>query len=90
MDDHEVGEDLPAPPQPPIKPRQDADGKFSFSQIFTYLRWKKCPEGASKADKNSLRTRAKYFRLRDEDLYYVGGGKLRASTCKNNIIIVGT
>ena len=62
-------------PAPSYKPDADSDGKFSFSEIYNYLCHDKYPEGTSKAEKNSLRRRVKYFRIRDENLNCVGGGE---------------
>ncbi len=55
----ELGEERPAPPT-----KEDADGKFTFGEIYNYLRYQKYPEGATKLEKNSLRRRVKFFRLR--------------------------
>ena len=70
MEDQEVGQDLP------VSAVKHGDGKFSFTDVFNYLQYKSYPGGMSKADKNSLRRRAAYFTVREENLYYVGGGKL--------------
>jgi len=53
---------------------KNTDGRFSFDAVYNYLRYQQYPEGASKLEKNSLRRRSKYFKLEDEDLYYIGGG----------------
>ena len=55
---------------------QCMDGRFSFGAIFSYLRYQQYPEGSTKLQKNSLRRRSKYFRLENQDLYYMGGGRL--------------
>ena len=57
-------------------PVSSTDGKFLFSDIYNYLRHSRYPEGLSKADKNALRKRSKFFRVNDKDLYYIGGGKM--------------
>ena len=66
MADRDTGEESAKP--------TDTEGRFSFSTIYEYLRSHKYPRGASKLEKISLRRRAKYFRVHDEDLYYLGGG----------------
>ena len=53
-----------------------SDGKFSFDEIFDYIVANKYPEALTKAEKNSLRKRSKFFRVTGKDLYYVGGGKM--------------
>ena len=54
----------------------DAEGRFSFSTTYQYLRSHKFTQGASKPEKNSLQRLVKFFRVHNEDLYYLGGGKL--------------
>ena len=71
MEDREISEE----PQSPSK-ADDIDGRFSFSAIFKYLRYQQYPDKASKVEKNSLRRQSKYFRTQNEDLYYIGGGRL--------------
>lgn len=55
---------------------RSAEGKFSFNEIFDYIVATKYPEALTKAEKNSLRKRCKFFRVTGKDLYYVGGGKM--------------
>ena len=67
------------------------DGKFTFSTIHRYIAHSTYPEGLSKADKNALRRRAKFFRVIENDIYYVGRGKVTdIRTCGNEIPWVGT
>ena len=70
MEETEISEEVPAPP----KKQGAADGKFSFGEVFNYIIHGRYPEGVSKSDKNALRRRAKFFRVNDKDLYYIGGG----------------
>ena len=51
------------------------EGKFSVSEIYDYLAKRSYPEGLSKSEKSVMRRRAKFFRLHEKDLYYIGGGK---------------
>ena len=53
-----------------------SDGRFTFTQIFEYVRHGKYPEGYSKSDKQALRKRSKYFVVKESELYYIGGGKM--------------
>ena len=50
-----------------------SDGRFSFSQIFDYLRSGSYPDGFEKNDKRALRKRASFFVVKDTKLYYTGG-----------------
>ncbi len=46
-------------------------GKFSYKDIFHYLRYGTYPGDLSKAEKGSLRKRAKFFLLKEPaDLFY--------------------
>ena len=58
--------------------KQWNDGKFTFGQIYNYLRNGAYPEGLSKSEKSVMRRRAKFFRVNEEDLYYIGGGETRS------------
>ena len=58
---------------------QDSEGRFTFSQIYDYLRNGEYTVGCEKADKRSLRRRAEFFFVRGDKLYY-NGGKLLTST----------
>ena len=77
MEEPEIGE-CPAPPSN----QGSTDGKFSFGEIFDYLLSRRYPEGISKVDKNALRRRAKFFRVNDKDLYYIGGGMYILYRCE--------
>ena len=71
---HEMGDrEISEEPQSP--PKEQDTGRFSFSAIYNYLLSQQYPEGASKLEKNALRRRAKYFRVRNYHMYYVGGAK---------------
>ena len=71
---HEMGDrEISEEPQSP--PKEQDTGRFSFSAIYNYLLSQQYPEGASKLEKNALRRRAKYFRVRNDHMYYVGGAK---------------
>ena len=76
------------PQSPPSKTtgNEGNEGRFSFSDVYNYLRYQQYPEGASKLEKNSLRRRSKYFRLQNEDLYYIGGGKLNLCVCHQQYV----
>ena len=52
------------------------DGRFSFTEIYHYIKEGKYPNSFSKPDKQALRKRAKFFIIKDTQLYYIGGGKL--------------
>ena len=58
-----------------LPPKEQDTGRFSFSAIYNYLLSQQYPEGASKLEKNALRRRAKYFQVRNDHMYYVGGAK---------------
>ena len=49
------------------------DGRFSYSQIFSYLSDDQYPLGFSKADKLALRKTVKLFEAKGSDHYYCGG-----------------
>ena len=48
-------------------------GRFSFGEIHEYFVKRVYPEGFSKENKQALRKRSKFFAVRQENLYYVGG-----------------
>ncbi len=48
----------------------DSFGRFCCSIIFNYLKDGSYPEGFSKAEKGSLRKRAKFFFIKEAELYY--------------------
>jgi len=50
-----------------------SEGRFTFNQIFDYLRSGAYPDGFDKRDKRSLRKRADFFFVREAKLYYNGG-----------------
>ena len=50
-----------------------SDGKFSFSQIFDYLKTGSYPDNFDKSDKRGLRKRAAFFVIKDTKLYYTAG-----------------
>ena len=57
----------------------DGEGRFSYSEISSYLQSGTYPENYTKPEKLALRKRSKYFEVHgvdDAKLYYVGGGKL--------------
>ena len=70
MEEPEITEVLLTPPSN----QGSNDGKFAFGEIFDYIRHRRYPEGFLKVQKNALRRRAKFFRVNEEDLYYIGGG----------------
>ena len=47
-------------------------GRFTYRKIFEYIKNGKYSEGLAKADKLSLRKRAKLFQVVESSLYYVG------------------
>ena len=47
-----------------------------FSEIHAYLSNGIHPQGLAKSGKSVMRRRAKYFRINQNDLYYIGGGKV--------------
>ena len=50
--------------------KEESFGKFSYETIFNYLRDGYYPEGFSKSEKGSLRKRAKFFFVKEGDLFY--------------------
>ncbi len=52
------------------KEGEDSFGRFCCGIIFKYLKDGSYPEGFSKAEKGSLRKRAKFFFIEEADLYY--------------------
>ena len=55
---------------------EDSCGRFSYQEIFNYLREGSYTEGFEKSDKQALRKRAKFFTVKDAHLNYVGGKQL--------------
>ena len=51
---------------------EDYEGE-NYSKIETYLTRNEYPEGATKAEKGSIRKRAKKFQMVDGLLHYTGG-----------------
>ena len=51
-------------------------GRFSFSEIQAYLSNGIYPQGLAKSGMSVMRRRAKYFRIHQNDLYYIRGGIL--------------
>ncbi len=49
---------------------EESLGRFSYNTIYSYIKDGTYPEGFSKSDKCSLRKRAKYFFIKEADLYY--------------------
>lgn len=49
---------------------EESLGRFSYNTIYSYIKDGTYPEGFSKSDKGSLRKRAKYFFIKEADLYY--------------------
>ncbi len=47
--------------------------RFTFSQIYDYLRSSLYPDGFDKSDKRSLRRRADFFFVREAKLYSYSG-----------------
>ena len=56
------------------------DGRFSFTEIYHYIKEGKHLNSFSKPDKQALRKRAKFFIIKHMQLYYIGGGKLDYNT----------
>ena len=52
---------------------EDAQGRFTFDQIYNYISDGIYPEGFEKGDKLALRKRCKFFIVMETDLYYIGG-----------------
>ena len=50
-------------------------GRFSPSIIYDYIKDGVYPDSFSKADKGSLRKRAKFFTVKDTELYYQSRSK---------------
>ncbi len=55
------------------RPIMTAEGRFSFSEIFDYLKSGKYPDGFNKNDKRALRKRTEFFDLKETKLYYKNG-----------------
>ena len=60
-------------PDPPKSDPPYVEGRFSYDELYHYLRDGSYPQGYSKVDKAALRKRAKFFTCEGSDLYYVGG-----------------
>ena len=55
-------------------------GRFTYDQLFNYIREGAYPKGWTKEDKQAMRKRARYFEVKGSNLYYVGGpSKLNTS-----------
>ena len=52
---------------------KSGEGRFTYREIFDYIKSGQYSEGLAKADKLSLRKRAKFFQVVESSLYYVGG-----------------
>ena len=61
------------------KTAMEGDEGDTYNEIVMYLTRNEYPEGATKAEKGSIRKRAKKFRMVDGLLHYTGGkdGMLR-------------
>ena len=57
------------------------EGRFSYSEIYEYVAMRSYPEGFTKEDKLAIRKRSKYFAVKKENLYYVGGKYNDAIDC---------
>ena len=55
-------------------------GRFTCNVIHRYLRDGLYPEGYIKTDKQALRKRAKFFKTKGADLYYVGGASSKSAS----------
>ena len=53
-----------------MEKEEQSFGKFSCSAIFNYLKNGSYPEGYSKSEKGSLRKRAKFFFVKEAELFY--------------------
>ena len=53
-------------------------GRFSPSIIYDYIKDGVYPDSFSKVDKGSLRKRAKFFTVKDEELYYQNSRHVQA------------
>ena len=54
------------------EPEEINSGRFSFTDIYQYLRNGSYPDSFSKADKSSLRRRCTFFCYKGADLFYTG------------------
>ena len=67
----------------PSEMEEESFGKFSYQAIFNYLKDGTYPGEFTKAEKGSLRKRAKYFFIKEADLFYKGKstGKIHTRFC---------
>ena len=59
------------------------EARFTFGEIQRYLQDGSYPRDFAKTDKQALRKRAKFFKVADGHLYYVGGGMSNGSCLYN-------
>ena len=51
----------------------ESEGRFTYRQIYEYVKDGKYPEGFEKCNKLALRKRSKFFLVQEMHLYYIGG-----------------
>ena len=66
---------------------KSGEGRFTFREIFEYIKNGKYSEGLAKTDKLSLRKRAKFFQVVESSLYYVGGKYAHPFSCTYTISV---
>ena len=49
------------------------EGKFTYQQIYGYIKHGKYPETVQKDDKLALWKQSKFFQAQEMHLYYIGG-----------------
>ena len=50
-----------------------SEGRFSFGEIYNYTNNGTYPDGFERRDKVALRKRSKFFKVEEENLFYIGG-----------------
>ena len=51
----------------------ESEGRFTYRQIYEYIKNGKYPEGFEKCSKLAIRTRSKFFQVQEMHLHYIGG-----------------
>lgn len=66
-----------------MEKKEESFGKFSYKAIFDYLSDGTYPGDFTKSEKGSLRKRAKYFLVKEADLFYKSKstGKIYSHCC---------
>ena len=51
----------------------ESEGRFTYRQIYKYIKDGKCPERLEKCNKLALSKMSKFFQVQEMHFYYIGG-----------------